>query len=160
MGGVEKIPLGYYRGKVEIEQYLVASGVPFTIQRATQFHQFVEGIFRRQKFLPVIFAPQFSFQPIAVEEVASRLVELVGEAPAGRVDDIGGPQQLSSRQLAQAFKAATGSRRAIGSLPLPGKTAAGFAAGHNLVPGDPYGTTTFERYLESKYGVRPAATPQ
>lgn len=149
--GIDDIPLGYYKGKVEIEKYLVASGVSHTIQRATQFHQFVDGLFRGQKLSPVILAPTFSFQTISTDEVATRLVELVGKAPSGRVADIGGPEQRTARELATQWKAATGSRRAIWNLPLPGKTAAGFAAGHNLVPGDTYGHSTFFQYLNAKY---------
>ncbi|HEY0126232.1 MAG TPA: NAD(P)H-binding protein, partial [Blastococcus sp.] len=36
--GIEHIPLGYYRDKVEIERLVAESGVPHTILRATQFH--------------------------------------------------------------------------------------------------------------------------
>lgn len=149
--GIESIPLGYYKGKVQIEKHLAASGVPFTILRATQFHQFVEGIFSGQKLSPVLLAPRFSFQPIGVGEVAARLVELVGAAPAGRVSDIGGPEQLTARELAQTWKAHTTSRRAIWNLRLPGKTAAGFSGGHNLVSGETYGHTTFSEYLNSRH---------
>jgi uncharacterized protein YbjT (DUF2867 family) len=158
--GIDDIPLGYYQGKVEIEQYLKRSGVPYTIQRATQFHQFVEGIFLSQKLLPVILAPQISFQPISTEDVASRLTTLVGAFPAGRVDGIGGPEKLSALELARAWKAARGSRKAVWNPRLPGKTVAGFAAGHNLVAGDAYGVTTFTQYLAEKYGTMRVATPQ
>jgi uncharacterized protein YbjT (DUF2867 family) len=58
--GIEDIPLGYYQGKVAIEKALTASGIPHTILRATQFHQFVDGMFRHQKYSPVILAPRFS----------------------------------------------------------------------------------------------------
>lgn len=149
--GIDNIRLGYYRGKREIEKYLVASGVPHTIQRATQFHQFVDGIFSGQKFSPVIFAPKFSFQPISTDEVATKLVDLVGQEPSARSADIGGPEKLTARQLATQWKAATGSTRPIRNLPLPGKTAAGFAGGHNLVSGDAYGQKTFAHYLAAKY---------
>ncbi len=149
--GIERIPLGYYKGKVQIEEYLVASGVPFTTLRATQFHQFVETIFLAQKFSPLILAPRFSFQPIAVDEVAQRLVELAGASPAGRVSDIGGPEQLTARELAREWKSRSGSRRAIWNLHLPGKTVAGFSGGHNLVPGKPFGHTTFREYLDARY---------
>jgi uncharacterized protein YbjT (DUF2867 family) len=152
--GIEDIPLGYYRGKLEIERALVASGVPYTILRATQFHQFVEAIFAGPKLSPVIFAPAFSFQPISTREVAARLVELAGSEPAGRVADIGGPEQRTARDLAEAWRTAAGSRRAIWSIRMPGKTFAGFAAGHNLVPGTPFGVTTFEDYLGSEFGDR------
>ncbi len=149
--GIESIPLGYYEGKVLIEKYLLASGVPFTILRATQFHQFVEGIFLNQKFSPVILAPRFSFQPISTEEVAARLTELASGAPAGRVSDIGGPEQLTARELARMWKAARGSRKPIWNPRLPGRTSAGFAAGHNLVAGEPFGVTTFEQFLRDRY---------
>ncbi len=153
--GIEDIPLGYYQGKVEIEKALMDSGLPHTILRATQFHQFVDAMFRGQKFSPVILAPRFSFQPISTDEVAARLVELAGAGPTGRVADIGGPEQRTSRELAEAWKAATGSRRPIWNIRMPGKTVAGYAAGHNLVPGTPFGRTTFGEYLSAKYGSEP-----
>ncbi|GAA3740749.1 NAD(P)H-binding protein [Leifsonia bigeumensis] len=149
--GIEDIPLGYYRGKVEIEKTLVASGIPHTILRATQFHQFVNAIFAGTKYSPVILVPRFSFQPISTDEVAVRLVELAGADASGRVADIGGPEQRTARDLAEAWKRATGSRRAIWNIRMPGKTAAGYAAGHNLVPGTPYGVVTFDDYLAAKY---------
>ena len=157
--GIEDIPLGYYKGKVEIERMLQGSGLPHTILRATQFHAFVDTIFRSQRFSPVVVAPAFSFQPIAASEVAARLVELAGSDPAGRVTDIGGPQQRTARDLAAAWKRASGSRRPIWTVRLPGKTIAGYAAGHHLVPGPAFGKGTFEEYLAEKYGVTPA-TPR
>lgn len=150
--GIEDIPLGYYKGKVEIERMLQDSGMPHTILRATQFHQFVDAIFAHPKYSPVVLAPRFSFQPISTDEVAARLVELVGADAAGRVADIGGPEQRTARDLAGAWKRATRSRRPIWSIRMPGKTMAGFAAGHNLVPGAPYGVATFDEYLAEKYG--------
>lgn len=149
--GIDGIPLGYYKGKLQIEKYLVESGVPFTILRATQFYQFIDGIFSSQKYLPAIIAPKFGFQPISTDEVAVRLTELVTSGPAGRVADIGGPSQFSSLELAQKWKNVRHLRRPIWTVSLPGKTAKGFAAGHNLVPGEPYGVKTFDEYLEAKY---------
>ncbi len=151
--GVEDIPLGYYQGKVQIEKYLAESRLPHTILRATQFHQFVDGIFAAQKLLPAIIAPKFSFQPIATEDVAMRLAELVAEGPSGRVADIGGPEQLSARDLAQRWKNAKRLRRPVWTAGVPGKIGKAFAAGHNLVPGAPYGTATFEEFLAARYRV-------
>lgn len=151
--GIESIPLGYYKSKVEIERLLAESGLPQTILRATQFHEFVDTMFSAQKSLPVVFAPAFSFQPIAVGEVAARLVELAGADAAGRVADIGGPERRTALDLGQAWKRASGTRRPLWTLRLPGKTVAGYAAGHNLVPGPAYGTGTFDQYLAEKYGA-------
>ena len=151
--GIEDIPLGYYKNKIEIERLLVESRLPQTILRATQFHEFVDMVFSAQKSLPVVFAPAFSFQPIAVGEVAARLVELAGADAAGRVPDIGGPEQRTTLDLGKAWKRASGTRRPHWTLSLPGKTMAGYAAGHNLVPGPAYGTGTFDQYLAEKYGA-------
>jgi uncharacterized protein YbjT (DUF2867 family) len=152
--GVDRIPLGYYRQKLESELLLEASGLPHTILRATQFHQLVAGLFTAQRFLPVVFAPRISFQPIAVDDVAVRLAELATAEPAGRVPDIGGPEQLTALELARRWADAASVRRRIMPLSLPGKTFAAYAAGHNLVPGVPYGTTTFAEFLAATNRTR------
>jgi uncharacterized protein YbjT (DUF2867 family) len=148
--GIEQIPLGYYRDKVEVERLVVESGVPHTILRATQFHALVEKLFSVQRRLPVVLAPSFAVQSIAVEDVADRLVELAGSAPAGRVPDIGGPAVRPLPELARAWAAATGRPRRIVPVRVPGKVFAGYAAGHHLVPGPPYGRLTFEDHLAAR----------
>jgi uncharacterized protein YbjT (DUF2867 family) len=145
--GIDHIPLGHYRDKVEVERLVVESGVPHTILRATQFHALVERLFSVQRRLPVLLAPTFALQPIAVEDVADRLVELAGSAPAGRVPDIGGPAVRSFLELARVWSAATGRSRRIVPVRAPGKVFAGYAAGHHLVPGPPYGRIPFEEHV-------------
>jgi uncharacterized protein YbjT (DUF2867 family) len=145
--GIEHIPLGYYRDKVEIERRVTESGLPHTILRATQFHTLVEQLLSAQRPFPVLLAPALDVQPIAPEEVADRLVELASSAPAGRVSDIGGPAVRALPDLARVWAAARGSRRRVVPTRLPGKVFAGYRAGHNLVPGPPYGHRTFEDHL-------------
>jgi uncharacterized protein YbjT (DUF2867 family) len=149
--GVDRIPLGYYRQRVAIEELVAASGVPFTILRATQFHSFVEGFFTGQRFSPVLFVPTLSVQPIAVEEVAARLVQVAGAEPAGRVPDIGGPVARPLREFGQAWRRAAGVRRPVVPVTLPGRTFRALAAGHGLVPGPAFGRTTFEEHLAGRY---------
>ena len=149
--GVDRIPLGYYREKLTIEDLLGSSGMPHTILRATQFHELVAGLFSAQRYLPVIFAPRISFQPISVQDVAARVAELAGADAAGRVPDIGGPETLQARELARQWEVAASVRRRIVSFSLPGKTFAGYAAGHNLVPGQAYGSGTFGDFLAERY---------
>lgn len=150
--GVDRIPLPYYRDKVAIEGMLVDSGVPYTILRATQFHQLVERLFTAQRLSPVLFAPKFAIQPIDPTEVATRLTELAGSDAAGRVPDIGGPQRRTARDLARAWSGAARSSRRIVPVWFPGRIFAGYAAGHHLVRGPAYGTRTFEDYLADRYG--------
>ena len=47
--GVDRIPFGYYTGKVEVEQQLERSGLGYSILRSTQFHELVAGLFARQQ---------------------------------------------------------------------------------------------------------------
>ncbi|MCU1414285.1 MAG: NmrA family transcriptional regulator [Microbacteriaceae bacterium] len=147
--GIDDIPLGYYRGKLADERALVASELPHTILRATQFHSFVDGIFASQRLSPLLIAPAFSFQPIAVDEVAARLASLAIGAPQGRVADIGGPEQKTALEFGRQWRDAVGARRPMVRVSLPGATMRGFAGGHNLVPGTPYGRGTFTEYLQA-----------
>jgi uncharacterized protein YbjT (DUF2867 family) len=149
--GIDEIPLGYYQSKLEVESLVRQSTVPHTILRATQFHSFIAQLFIAQRWSPVLFVPRFSFQPIAVDDVATRLVELVEGDAAGRVPDIGGPEQRTARSLARAWARLAEVKKPIMPVSLPGATYAGFAAGYNLVAGEPYGTTTFENYLTTRY---------
>lgn len=149
--GIDTIPMGFYKQRLEIEQLATDSRVPLTLQRATQFHPFVEAMFTAQRFSPVLVSPSIRFQPIATDEVAARLVELAAGEPAGRVDDIGGPEQRTAGDLLDAWKRATGTHRPKLPLRLPGKLFKAFAAGENLVPGAGFGKQTFEQYLADKY---------
>ncbi|TFV86684.1 NAD-dependent epimerase/dehydratase family protein [Blastococcus sp. CT_GayMR20] len=148
--GIEHIPLGYYRDKVEVERLVAESGVPHTVLRATQFHDLVEQLCTVQRRLPVVLAPDIRLQPIATEDVADRLVELAASPPAGRVPDIGGPEVRPLPELARVWAAARSGPRRVVPLRLPGKVFAGYRAGHPLVPGPPYGRRTFEDHLAGR----------
>src|SRR4051794_6795105 len=54
--GVDRVPYGSYRAKFAAEQILLASGLPVTLLRVTQFHDFVDFLLdtaRRGPVLPV-----------------------------------------------------------------------------------------------------------
>ncbi|MFG1813298.1 SDR family oxidoreductase [Kribbella sp. NPDC049174] len=144
--GIDRIPLPYYRAKLEVERLVAESGTPYTILRATQFHDLLDRIFCLK--LPVIFAPSITLQPIAVEDVAVRLTELAAEPPHnGRVPDIGGPEQRRVPDLARAWASARGSRRPVVPLRVPGKTFRAYASGAALVDRPSYGRITFEEHV-------------
>jgi uncharacterized protein YbjT (DUF2867 family) len=144
IAGVDRIPLSYYRYKLEAER-LVESRAVYTIQRATQFHTLIDRVFSVK--LPALFAPAARLQPIAVEDVAARLTELVAEPVNGRAPDIGGPERRPVPELARAWKAARGSRRPVVPVRVPGKIFRAFRDGAALVDGTPYGRITFGEYL-------------
>ena len=145
--GVDRIPLPYYRRKLASERIVAASGIPYTILRATQFHDLVVRLFTAQRWSPVLLTPAFSIQPIEVTEVAARLVELCAGTPSHRVPDIGGPKVLSGRAMARQWAAWAGTRRPVRAVRLPGRTFAAYRSGHHLVPGPTFGVHTFAQHL-------------
>jgi uncharacterized protein YbjT (DUF2867 family) len=151
--GIDDIPLGYYRDKVDIERLVRESGLPCSILRTTQFHSFIEAVFTAQRRSPVVVAPDFPLQPIAVDEVADRLVELAGSPPAGRAADIGGPEQLGLAELARIWADATATSRPVLPLRLPGKLFAAYREGSALAPGAAYGSQTFAEHLAARSGA-------
>jgi uncharacterized protein YbjT (DUF2867 family) len=145
IAGIDRIPLSYYRYKLEAER-LLESRAAYTILRATQFHNLLDRVFGLK--VPALFAPAASLQPIAVDDVAARLTELVAEPVSGRAPDIGGPEVRPLPELAHAWKAARGSRRPVVPVRVPGKVFRAFSDGAALVDGPPYGTITFDEYLK------------
>jgi uncharacterized protein YbjT (DUF2867 family) len=144
--GVDVVPYPYYRAKFESEKSIEQSGVPFSILRATQFHSFVAMVPRAQRKLPVIFSLNAPDQPIAVEEVAHRLAELVEAGPSGHVADVGGPEQLTVRQAIDIWQQAAGTHKPVWTVPLGGKMIRSMRAGAHM-PGLPgYGKETFAEY--------------
>jgi uncharacterized protein YbjT (DUF2867 family) len=144
--GVDRIPYAYYRDKVVIESMIAESGIPFTILRATQFHDFIAMFLRPQRRLPWTTVLDIEFQPIAVEEVAARMAELAVGPPAGRVPDIGGPERLPFRVLAEQWQGAHGIQKRVRMLRLGGAIIRAFQAGHHMTALPGYGTGTFAEF--------------
>lgn len=146
--GIDRVPLGYYQRKLADERLLADSSLPHTVLRATQFHDLVAAGLRLASTLPVLAVPAgWSFQPIDVRDVAVRLVDLALGTPAGRVEDIGGPQVVPVAELARRYLTATRKRRPVVSVPLPGRVARGYRAGGNCCPDRAVGEISFEEYL-------------
>ncbi|TQJ86706.1 SDR family oxidoreductase [Streptomyces sp. SLBN-31] len=146
--GVDRVPFPYYRTKLAVERAVEESGLGWTVLRATQFHDLPVMLFRTLARLPVLLLPaRVADQPIEVAEVADRLAELAQGEPAGRVEDMGGPQIRTLESLARSYLKATGRRRAVLSVPLFGKAYRAFREGGHLTSEHAVGKGTFEEYL-------------
>lgn len=125
---------------------VAASPVPWTIQRSTQFHELLD----RMLGLPAaIRTPKLAFQSIAAADVAARLVDLVETGPAGRVDDIGGPEVLGMGELRDQRRAVAGRSAVLLPVPPLGPLR-DMDAGIHLAPNWTYGTTTWRAWLEAR----------
>ncbi|QES40444.1 nucleoside-diphosphate sugar epimerase [Streptomyces venezuelae] len=151
--GIDRVPLGYYKSKLAVERLIAESGLGWTVLRTTQFHDLVLRILEASARLPVMLLPGgVSDQPIEVGEVADRLAELAAAPPAGRVDDMGGPEVRTFPDLARAYLRASGKRRRVLPVPLAGRTYRAARAGGHLTPDRAVGKRTFEEYLAVRSG--------
>jgi uncharacterized protein YbjT (DUF2867 family) len=151
--GVDRIPVGYYKSKLEVERQVEASGLPWTVLRATQFHQLILRGCEVLAHLPVLPVPAATaFQPVEAGEVAARLAELATGPAAGRVPDMGGPEIRGAADLARNYLAVRGRRRRVVPVRLPGAAFAGYRRGDHLAPDHAVGRVTFAEFLAGRFG--------
>lgn len=150
--GVDRIPWPYYKRKRQAEALVAGSGLPFTIQRVTQFHDLVLLAMACAARMPAVVLPSgTSCQPIDVADVADRLADIVRSAPLhGYADDLGGPQVLEAADLAGQVQAVLGKRQRVWGVRIPGRIGAGFRAGYHLAQSTSRGTRTWAEYLERR----------
>jgi uncharacterized protein YbjT (DUF2867 family) len=143
--GVDRLSYRYYRYKVHAEKVVEHGEVPWSILRATQFFPFVERLLTSS---PVLLAPRgFRLQPVAVEEVAARLVQVLDEGPAARMPDFAGPEVRELADLARSLRDARRLRRPILRPWLPGSMASAVRKGALINSGAERGTVRWEDWL-------------
>ena len=148
--GVDRVDLGYYAGKRRQEQLLAAGPVPWTVLRATQFHEFAEQVLERLRG-PVAVVPAMLTRPVAAAEVADALVEAVTAGPAdGYATELAGPEVLWLADLARLVLSRRGRRRPVLSVPLPGRAGRELRTGGSLpLGGFREGKRTFADYVDT-----------
>jgi uncharacterized protein YbjT (DUF2867 family) len=106
--GTERLPeSGYLRAKLAQEKLIEASTIAFSLVHATQFFEFVSGIAdgatdgNEVRIAPVLF------QPIAGDDVARALGDIVLNSPANARIDLAGPDQY---RMDEFFRMALASR--------------------------------------------------
>ena len=154
--GIDRIPYSYYQTKVKTEQVLAASGVPYSILRATQFHDLIDRVLESlTRYLPVLILPlDLQFQLVDSGEVAEAMSKLVDQPPSGLLPDMGGPQVQTLRDLLPAWLVAHHRRRLVLPFHYPGKVFACFRAGRNTCPTQRQGKITWTQWLARTYPQR------
>jgi uncharacterized protein YbjT (DUF2867 family) len=89
--GTDRTPdNGYFRAKVAQEHLIEASGIPYTIIRATQFLEFLGGIAASSAEGNIVRLSPGLFQPIAADDVAAIVAEVALAAPRNDIVEIAG----------------------------------------------------------------------
>jgi uncharacterized protein YbjT (DUF2867 family) len=112
--GTDRLPdNGYFRAKVAQEKLIKASGIPYTLLRATQFFEFVGGIAQSFAVGDAIYASPALIQPMASDDVVAALADVVLAAPINGTVEVAGPEALPIDELVRRFLRATQDNRKV-----------------------------------------------
>lgn len=127
----EHSPLEYFSGKAQVEQALIASGIPYAILRPAVLFGgndiLINNIAWMLRTLPVfgIFGDgDYRLQPIHVDDLAALVVQY-GQSHDNHIINAIGPETFSYRDLVTALTTILGLSRPIIHVP----PAAGYAVG-------------------------------
>lgn len=145
--GVDRVGLGYYQGKLRQEDVVRNGRTPWTLLRATQFHEFAEQTLDRVP-KPFAVVPRMRTQPVAAREVAQHLVRLVTAPARGMAPELAGPRVEHLVDMVGRLLRARHRRRLVLPVRMPGDTGAAMT-GDGLLPAGPgpRGTQTFDAWL-------------
>ncbi|RHA40994.1 SDR family oxidoreductase [Cellulomonas rhizosphaerae] len=149
--GCDAVPMPYYRVKVEQERVIEDGPVPWSIVRATQFHEFVDSLLSqatRRHVLPLLKVP---VQTVAVAEVAALMADVAEAPPTGATTSIAGPRREQLDDLTRAWRDKD-SRWAVPlRLRVPGKLGRALRAGGlTTAAPDASGRQTFHEWLAAR----------
>ena len=116
--GIDRTPdNGYFRAKVAQEKLIEASGIPYTIIRATQFLEFLGGIAASSAEGNLVRLSPGLFQPIAADDVAAITAEVALAAPRRGIVEIAGPERAPLYAFVARYLKAVGDPRQVARDP-------------------------------------------
>ncbi len=153
--GVDKTQFSYYKAKYDAELLIEKGELPWTIQRATQYHNFLLSTiqsFGADTLSEIPVPSGMRFQSIDVGEVADHLISLVERGPSGRTPYIGGPQVLTLQEMTETYLRIRGRKAVIQPKPIPNDMYDMFRTGIHLCPDRTEGKITWEEFVRQLYG--------
>jgi uncharacterized protein YbjT (DUF2867 family) len=154
----DRMSFGYFAAKRAAEVLIEESGIPWTTLRASQFFELTHTVFQQMVKLPVVPVPAgVKFQPIAADEVATRLVELTLGVPSGLVPDLAGPEVRGMDDLLRTYLRMTHRRRLIMPVRFAGQAYRAIRNGANLAPDRAVGRRTWEEFLADEKIAQPSS---
>ncbi|TMJ78303.1 MAG: SDR family oxidoreductase [Alphaproteobacteria bacterium] len=116
--GTDRTPdNGYFRAKVAQEKLIEASGIPYTIVRATQFLEFLGTIANSSADGNTIRLSHGLFQPIAADDVAAIVADVALAKPRNGIVEIAGPERAPFYEIIARYLKAVGDPREVVSDP-------------------------------------------
>ena len=110
--GIDRTDNGYFRAKAAQEKLIEASGIPYTIIRATHFLEFL-GIAASSAEGNIVRLPPVLFQPIAADDVAPIVAETALAVPRNGIIEIAGPERAPFNEIIARYLKAVGDPREV-----------------------------------------------
>jgi len=119
--GIDRSPdNGYFKAKIAQEQLIASGPIPYSIVRATQFLEFIDGIADAATTGTEVHIPPVAFQPIAADDVARAVAGVAVNAPLNGRLEIAGPEQLRFDDvIRRRLRARNDARRVIADPHAP-----------------------------------------
>ena len=139
---------GYFRAKIAQEALIKASPIPYSIVRATQFFEFIQGIADAAADGNTVRVAPVLFQPMAADDVATAVGRVAEGQPANGIVEVAGPDQSTLDAFIQRVLSARNDPRKVLTDPRARYFGAVLSE-RTLVPGDGaiLGETRFDDWL-------------
>jgi uncharacterized protein YbjT (DUF2867 family) len=111
--GIDRSDNGYFRAKVAQEKLIVASRIPYTLIRSTQFLEFLRGIADSGADGNKVRISSGLFQPIAADDVAAAVADVAAAAPRNGIVEIAGPERAPFDEIVARYLKTVGDPRQV-----------------------------------------------
>lgn len=149
--GVDKSDYPYYQTKYAVEKLVETSGLPYSILRATQFHDLVLfrliQVFDQGVGKSIQIPANMRFQSIDKIDAAAAIVDLVNSEPTNAVTTIGGPEVLTLEAMIQTYFVQSGRIDEIEYIEPTMAFHQVFTTGINLCPENAIDGIKWKEYL-------------
>src|SRR5215203_5701089 len=119
--GIDRSPdNGYFKAKLAQENLIASGPIPYSIVRATQFLEFIDGIADSATTGNEVHMAPVAFQPMAADDVARAVAGVAVNAPLNGRLEIAGPERLRFDDvIRRRLRARNDARRVIADPHAP-----------------------------------------
>jgi uncharacterized protein YbjT (DUF2867 family) len=128
---------GYFRAKMAQEKMIKASGVPYTILRATQFFEFMGRVADESTVDgETVRVPPVLMQPVLSDDVAAALADITLGAPENGMVELAGPEPIRLDDIIRRYLSANKDPRRVVTDARARYYGLGDLDDRSLTPGD------------------------
>ena len=120
VGADRMLNVGYMRAKVAQEEAIKASGVPYTIVRATQFFEFIGSLADAATDGQTVRLSNVLMQPLAADDIAGAVANIALQPPRNGYINVAGPERRPLDDLARELLTAKHDTRQVVTDPSLG----------------------------------------